>query len=1058
MTSQLIAQRSANIIHIESKSDDEVFALARQADELAKTGNNSEAIAIWEQVLTWAELRLGPQHRQTVAVLSTLAGLYSNQGNYRKAEPLYVRALEISEKTLGASHSDTGIALNNLGFLYSEKGEYKKAIALYNRALVISEQTLGPEHPETAVVLNNLAARHKDQGQYDKAESLYKRSLAIARKANGPESTDAAKALNNLAELLSFQGRYEEAEALHLQALVIREKALGTRHPDAGASLNNLAYLYAAQGLYNKAKQAYIRALSILESSLGPEHPSVIIALSNLASNYSDMGQYGEAISLSERALQISEKVFGPNHPTTGTLLNNLGGRYSDQGQYGKAEKLYLRSLAISQDTQGPEHLDVALAYNNLAWLYGKQGNHVKAEKLYRQSLTITERNLGGHHLETANRLENLAASYSDQGIYDKAEPLYLRALAIKRKILGQDHPEVATTMNQLALLYGDQGEFDNAEPLHIQSLAIRQKAFDKDHPYIADAIKVLARHYGNKGEYDKAIAALRQSLDLELNWLTRELPLLPEEDRFSQMQVLGNAWEVSFGWIPKSQEARDLALYTRLNIQGLASEIEQRQKLVASIASTSPGLAQRLQSLTRKLSSISISKDQRNILRDKRDQLQRQLNRQLPDLEIRPVTALAVAKALPKDGALIEFQQYRPFDSRKPRGQRWGKSQYIALILKPNGAIASVALGPADRINDLILKALTASAQDQSDANFFWAKISNQLIKPLMPELRSSREWFISLDAELNRVPFAALPEPEDSSKTLGETTKLRLLTTGRELLRLQKSTRTASKPVVLANPDFSGRGNENTSISSSEVSTNPQTRSIKTRSTIWSRLPGTEQEGRRVASLLSTGVISGADASASTLQHLQSPLLLHIATHGFFLADQDSKTAGSMMSVEDSAPPLKALQQENPQLRSGLVLAGANQIKANPADDGYLTAAEAVMLNLKGTEMVVLSACSTGQGDIRTGEGVYGLQRALTVAGARSTLLSLWKVDDEATAEFMERFYTRLKAGESRSDALAATQKEFRDGTAGNRQWRDPYYWAAWQLVGDWRPIKGL
>jgi hypothetical protein len=143
---------------------------------------------------------------------------------------------------------------------------------------------------------------------------------------------------------------------------------------------------------------------------------------------------------------------------------------------------------------------------------------------------------------------------------------------------------------------------------------------------------------------------------------------------------------------------------------------------------------------------------------------------------------------------------------------------------------------------------------------------------------------------------------------------------------------------------------------------------------------------------------------------------------------------------------------------LRSGLVLAGANQPNADPSDDGYLTAAEAAKLQLDGTELVVLSACATGQGDIRSGEGVYGLQRALTVAGARSTLLSLWKVDDKATAEFMVRFYKRLKAGEPRSDALAATQKEFRDGKTGIPGWSDPFYWAAWQLVGDWRSIKGL
>jgi CHAT domain-containing protein len=154
-----------------------------------------------------------------------------------------------------------------------------------------------------------------------------------------------------------------------------------------------------------------------------------------------------------------------------------------------------------------------------------------------------------------------------------------------------------------------------------------------------------------------------------------------------------------------------------------------------------------------------------------------------------------------------------------------------------------------------------------------------------------------------------------------------------------------------------------------------------------------------------------------------------------------------------------LSGLKTEDPMLRSGLVLAGADNPTANPADDGYLTAAEAAGLQLDGTELVVLSACSTGQGDSKTGEGVYGLQRALTVAGARSTLLSLWKVDDDATRAFMVRYYTLLKEGKGRGEALVQVQREFRTDPAYKaKNWDRPYYWAAWQLTGDWKPIQGL
>jgi CHAT domain-containing protein len=144
----------------------------------------------------------------------------------------------------------------------------------------------------------------------------------------------------------------------------------------------------------------------------------------------------------------------------------------------------------------------------------------------------------------------------------------------------------------------------------------------------------------------------------------------------------------------------------------------------------------------------------------------------------------------------------------------------------------------------------------------------------------------------------------------------------------------------------------------------------------------------------------------------------------------------------------------QEDALLRGGLVLAGANNPELNPADDGYLTAAEATGMDLEGTELVTLSACETGLGDVRSGEGVYGLQRAFTVAGSRSTLLSLWKVNDAATAAFMADYYSRLRAGLGRSEALVATQAAFRSHP--EPLYREMYVWGAFQLTGDWQPIQ--
>ena len=181
------------------------------------------------------------------------------------------------------------------------------------------------------------------------------------------------------------------------------------------------------------------------------------------------------------------------------------------------------------------------------------------------------------------------------------------------------------------------------------------------------------------------------------------------------------------------------------------------------------------------------------------------------------------------------------------------------------------------------------------------------------------------------------------------------------------------------------------------------------------------------------------------------ESPKILHIATHSFYIGDNKDDNLFSENIFSNSITNNKRI--ENPLLRSGIVLAGANYPDKNLKDDGYLTALEVSKLNWNGTELVVVSGCESGQGDLQSGEGVYGLKRAIAVAGARSSLLSLWEVDDKATAEFMESFYLKLKSGESRSKALSNTQKEFREHPI--KAWQHPNVWAAFQLNGDWRPI---
>ncbi len=1066
-------------------------------------GKYSKAEPLFLRSLLIREKALGPENLAVALSLNNLALLYRDQGNYARAEELIRRSHRIREKLLGADNPDVALSLNNLAGIYSSQGHYDKAEPLYQRSLLIWEKALGPMHPNVAASLSNIASLYQDQGQYSKAEPLLLRSLRIRETALGPRHPNVATILNNLAGLYRKQGQYKKSELLYQRALMIWEDSLGPGHPTVATVLSNLGVLYTKRGIYSKAEQLLRRSLLIREKTLGPDHPEVALALGNLAQVYLSQDLDSKAEPLFARSLKIQEKALGPSHPEVATTLNNLALLYEGRGQYGTAEILFQRSLSVDEMAFGAEHYRTANTLNNLSLLYLKQGRINKARLLLERSLRAKEKSLKADHPDIAASLNGLGGIYQAQGRFREAEQLFKRSLSMKELVLGGKHPDVALVLNNLGELYRGQGHYGKAEPLLRRSLSISEKALGLGHSAVAIALNNLGLLYQDQGRYDKAellykraaltweqvnglgdpatfasienlaslyqeqgrfsanIRMLEQSHDQQVKWLGSQLPLLPSWDRNAQRNTLGQAWGIPFDLVTKEPSAPGLALKIRLNRQGLLQEIEQRQALLLRASPTAKEQVGQLQALTKQLASVSLPPERRSALRQERDQLQAALYRQLPDLELQSVSVQDVAKSLPADGALVEFQRFQPFNGKQPPGKRWGTARYLALFLRPNGTITAVQLGQAQPIDAAILRALQASAGNTSDAMALWGKVSQLVLQPLQPHLAGSRQWFISPDGELNRVPFAAIPSPQQPVVPLAQAVQLRQLTTGRDLLRLQRPTKAGEKPLVMANPSYDRAQAQAPVIAAATGSAaeRPQQRSSGIDSTRWAPLPATQLEGQQVAALLGTQPVTGPQATAMALQQRQGPRVLHIASHGFFAPDQDTPPSDPLRAVQDSSRQLRGFQGEDPQLRSGLVLAGANQPDADPNDDGYLTAAEATGLQLDGTELVTLSACSTAQGAIKTGEGVYGLQRSLTVAGARSTLLSLWKVDDAATAEFMQRFYKRLKAGEGRADALQAVQQEFRtDPTLKARGWDSIFYWGAWQLVGDWRPIQGL
>nr|WP_286196158.1 CHAT domain-containing tetratricopeptide repeat protein [Synechococcus sp. CCAP 1479/9] len=984
------------------------------------------------------------------------AWIHDTRAAYSKAQPLLERSLLIRMKLLGIDDLNTMQSRSRLAWLYLRQGLYTKAEAILEQSLQIAEHSLGADDLETASILAGLSEIHFNGLQYSKAVPYGERALRMRESRLGLDHLDTIASLNNLGSLYAEIGQFSKAEAAFLRLLNASETVHGKDDPIAAVALTNIGWFYIGYGSYTKAEAHLNRALAIRTKSLGHGHLDTADTIDKLGTLFSQQGRFSEAKDHYETALTIRLNALGDNHSLISGSLANLASVYWSQGDYYLAERMYIHALESIENELGPNHLSTAIFLHNLASFWSSFGGYAKAETLLLRSLSIRKEELGAEHPTTARTLLTLASVFLKRNDYRQAQLHLEVALEITEKALGPVHPDTAWALEIQAEVYQRQGDFSNALPLYDRALSIKKEAFGVDHLSTARTFFSIAELYLVQYCDSNAELMLRNGIDSQVLFLLRELPLLPLSMRQEQVAALGNIWRMAFAIADRTYSTASLALYARLNRHGLLQEIQRRQFSLKMAKSTHRVVIDRIAELNVRLTAVTVTAGQRRTLLSERAELERQLYRALPKLEPRLVQTSEVAANLPNDGILVEFQRFSPLDDDYCHELRWGKSRYLALLLRPDGSTLAVPLGEESIIETLVENALEASEQALGDALDSWALVVDLVITPLLPYISGFRQWFLCPDGELHRIPFAALPAPQASDRCLSEVVELRLLTTGRDLLRLQQENQPCFSPLVVADPayDLNYLTTDIDSTNSLSSDYESRGRSVDMPRVYWEPLPYTATEGRRVADLLNTIPLMQAEATVCRIQSAPAPKILHIATHGFFLPDQVQ--ADPHRQVIDPAHPLTAMLGEDPLLRSGLVLAGANQPQANLTDDGYLTAAEVCELQLQGTELAVMSACSTGRGDIQTGEGVYGLQRAFTVAGARSTLLSLWKVDDEATAAFMEIFYRQLLNGVSRSHALVTAQTQFRSHP--NIAWRHPYYWAAWQLVGDWGPIQGL
>jgi tetratricopeptide (TPR) repeat protein/CHAT domain-containing protein len=1065
-------------------------------------GNYPQSELLCRQALEIRRNLLGEHHPDVATGLSNLAELRRKMGSYTQAEPLYQQALAIQRQSLGEQHPNVAATLNSLAVLYSTTGNSAQAELCYRQALDIQRSVLGEAHPDVATSLNNLAALYREMGRYAQAEPLYQRALAIRRAALGEAHDDVATSLNGLAILYHSMGNYIQAEPLYQRALTIRRAALGEAHDDVATSLNNLASLYESLGDYSRAEQFYRQALEIWRSSLGETHPNVALSLSNLAGLYESLGDYTRAEQFYRQALEIQRAALGETHPDVALSLSNLAGLYESMGDYAQGEQLYRQALEIQQAALGETHPDVALSLNNLAVLYQSKGDHAQAEQLCRQALAIRRTVLGETHPDVATSLNNLAVLCCSIGDYAQAEQLCRQALAIRRTVLGETHPDVATSMSNLTVLYYSMGEYAQAEHFCQRALEVRRAVLGQKHPDIATSLNNLAGLRAATHDTIGALTLINEAATIDDRVVEQVFSIGSERQRMALLSFLqgdiDGLLSLVLQYLLHSREAVQTALDLVLRRKAIGAEVLAAQR-DAILGGRYPHLASQLQELTvlrmqiaqRTLAgpdSIDIETHQQLLAKwnAQKERLEADLARQIPEMtlmhQFQTADRRAVASALPTGAALVEFVRFDVFDFQAipaQGGARWKPAHYVAFVLaadEPEG-VRMIDLGEADPIDERIATFIASLAAEANTLRYMKVGRSRSkrgavastgrtlraaLFDPLLGALDGRKRLFLAPDGDLTRLPFEVLPI--DDEHYVIDDYQISYLSTGRDVLRFGvPSTRQPAPPLVVAHPDFDlSEGGEGAPAPVA----NPGLRGRRSRDLNpdvlrFEPLPGTRVEGQRIAALLGVQPLLGKMALEATLKKSRSPQILHIATHGFFLPDQQGEGgkqgSGLPTTGEQTMGRFERFfeqQVENPLLRSGLALAGANTWNRGgslppEAEDGLLTAEDVSSMDLLGTELVVLSACETGLGKVRVGEGVFGLRRAFVVAGARTLVMSLWKIPDPHTQELMEEFYSHLLEGQSRVDALRATQLTMRE------KYPQPFYWGAFICQGDPAPL---
>ncbi len=1049
----------------------------------------------------------GPDHPETVNLRALSADLLQQRGESVQAEALIREGLAGLTRSLGAAHPETLALRARLIELRLAAGANAEALALQGEQCTFTDQAYGALHPRSAECQRQLANLALDQGELSRAESAYGEALGrlsrlypegaearlmaeaeeaelwrrqgqlaeAATRLQGilatPQLSEEVRfaAGNYLAQTLEGQGHYAEAQAQLEGLLAFAREQLGDAHPSTLTLLNNLAGVERLNDQPLLAERHYREVLDAYTRLHGAAHPLTLAVRNNLALLFENQGFYDLAEPLLDEGTELAEASQGALASTTLAYQNNLALLHESQGRFELAERGYLATLQRYIERYGEEHPETQVVRNNLAYLYLLDRRYEAAAQLMQRVLDGWTAQYGAEHPKRLKALNTLARVRHRQGQLVEAEVLFEEALSTRRRLFGEGHRDTIRSLIDQANLFLDQGRHDEAlaQLQHTRELA--EQNLGEEHPYTFEVLNALAgvlrgearltleqtlferrTRYFDRLLWVAGSDAREGYLRLHRGELDRYLDLLTQGDAARSARALlgvslqrkGLLLKVAAETIQVARMSDDPAL------RSLTDGLNEARKGIAALTLAGPGdgdpaahhakvaaLEAQIQRLEAQLGQAS-------------GRFRRTIASYGPE---------AVEAALPEGAALVDFQLYRDTD---------GQEQMLASVLDKGSGVPvyhRVLLGPMAALRGLVTEfRLLIQDVDATDdeVNELGYELYQVLWAPLEPLLGDGERVFLAPDDVLHILPFAALSDADGSY--LLERYDLHMLTTPRDLLGKEMHV-TGNDYLIIAGPDYdteavlgSDQLQEFRRSRSAKLQRGVRLASRGLRGLRFSSLPGAEREGRIIEQQASeqqrpSTIYLKLEAQEQVLRDMQrAPAVLHMATHGFFLAPDDGlkrRLLKAQRGLEEELPP----PGDNPLLRSGLAFAGVNSNapflgEIDTDNDGVLTALEVLGLNLDGNKLAVLSACETGLGEIHEGEGVFGLRRSFLLSGSEAVVTSLWEVSDAGTQALMSTFYKHLLGGEDAHQALRNTQLEL----LGSDRWGYPYVWSSFMIVG--------